>query len=84
MFVSSVNEKGYLRTCCVDKLSDGGFREIYFVTSKRSEKQGKAKHFETNTNITLQHHFCFLPQKMQIDFRLSKGSGTINRLNKKQ
>ncbi len=31
MFVSSVNEKGYLRTCCVNKLSDGGFREIYFV-----------------------------------------------------
>lgn len=41
MFVSSVNEKGYPRTCCVNKLRDEGFREIYFVTSKRSEKQGK-------------------------------------------
>lgn len=57
MFVSSVNEKGYPRTCCVNKLSDEGFREIYFVTSKRSEKQGKAKHFETNTksSICFQH-----------------------------
>ena len=37
MFVSSVNEQGYPRTCCVNKLKDEGFREIYFVTSKRSE-----------------------------------------------
>ena len=55
MFVSSVNEKGYPRTCCVRKLSDEGFRDIYFVTSKRSEKQGKAKHFETNTKSSI----CF-------------------------
>lgn len=57
MFVSSVNEKGYPRTCCVRKLSDEGFRDIYFVTSKRSEKQGKAKHFETNikSSICFQH-----------------------------
>lgn len=55
MFVSSVNEKGYPRTCCVNKLRDEGFREIYFVTSKRSEKQGKAKHFETNTKSSI----CF-------------------------
>ena len=37
MFVSSVNEKGYPRVCCVNKLSDQGFRDIYFVTYKRSE-----------------------------------------------
>ena len=57
MFVSSVNEKGYPRVCCVNKLSDKGFRDIYFVTSKRSEKQGKAKHFETNekSSICFQH-----------------------------
>ena len=55
MFVSSVNEKGYPRTCCVRKLSDKGFRDIFFVTSKRSEKQGKAKHFETNTKSSI----CF-------------------------
>lgn len=55
MFVSSVNEKGYPRTCCVAKLKDEGFRDVYFVTSKRSEKQGKAKHFETNTKSSV----CF-------------------------
>lgn len=55
MFVSAVNEKGYPRTCCVAKLKDEGFRDVYFVTSKRSEKQGKAKHFETNTKSSV----CF-------------------------
>ena len=55
MFVSSVNEQGYPRTCCVAKLKDEGFRDVYFVTSKRSEKQGKAKHFETNTKSSV----CF-------------------------
>lgn len=55
MFVSSVNEKGYPRTCCVSKLSSKGFRDIYFVTSKRSEKQGKAKHFETDKRSSV----CF-------------------------
>ncbi len=57
MFVSSVNEKGYPRTCCVNKLSGEGFRDVYFVTSKRSEKQGKAKHFETNkkSSVCFQH-----------------------------
>ncbi len=57
MFVTSVNEKGYPRTCCVRKVSDEGFRDIFFVTSKRSEKQGKAKHFETNkkSSICFQH-----------------------------
>lgn len=55
MFVSSINEKGYPRTCCVNKLKDKGFRDIYFVTSKRSEKQGKAKHFESNTKSSI----CF-------------------------
>lgn len=55
MFVSSVNEKGYPRTCCVAKLKDEGFRDVNFVTSKRSEKQGKAKHFETNTKSSV----CF-------------------------
>ncbi len=57
MFVTSVNEKGYPRTCCVSKLCNEGFRDIFFVTSKRSEKQGKAKHFEANTksSICFQH-----------------------------
>ena len=55
MFVSSVSENGYPRTCCVNKLCDKGFRDVYFVTSKRSEKQGKAKHFEDNTKASV----CF-------------------------
>ncbi|WP_455721119.1 pyridoxamine 5'-phosphate oxidase family protein [Agathobacter sp.] len=55
MFVSSVTEKGYPRTCCVNKLIARGFKDVYFVTSKRSEKQGKAKHFETNTKSSI----CF-------------------------
>lgn len=29
MFVSSVNEKGYPRVCCVNKLSDKGFRSLF-------------------------------------------------------
>ncbi len=55
MFVSSVSGNGYPRTCCVNKLCDKGFRDVYFVTSKRSEKQGKAKHFEDNTKASV----CF-------------------------
>ena len=53
MFVSSVNENGYPRTCCVSKLKDTGFRDLVFVTSKRSEKQGKAKHFEANSKTSI-------------------------------
>ncbi len=55
MFVSSVNRQGYPRICCVSKLKDRGFREIVFVTSKRSAKQGKAKHFEENSKASV----CF-------------------------
>lgn len=55
MLVSSVNENGYLRTCCVSKLKDAGLRDLVFVTSKRSEKQGKAKHFEANSKTSI----CF-------------------------
>ena len=53
MFVSSVNENGYPRTCCVSKLKDTGFRDLVFVTSKRSEKQGKSKHFEANSKTSI-------------------------------
>lgn len=79
MFVTSVNEAGYPRTCCVNKLCDKGFRDIYFVTSKRSEKQGKAKHFEDNTkssicfrdggdSLTLVGDVCFItdPEEMKV------------------
>ncbi len=74
MFVSSVDEKGYPRTCCVSKISDEGFREIYFVTSKRSEKQGKAKHFETNTksSICFQHEGDSLTLVGEVEFITNK------------
>lgn len=55
MFVSSVNERGYPRTCCVAKLRDEGFRDIWFVTSRRGGTQGKAAHFEANTRASV----CF-------------------------
>lgn len=55
MYVASVNEKGYPRVCCVNKLCVKGFRDVYYVTSKRSEKQGKAKHFEENAKSSV----CF-------------------------
>ena len=55
MLVSSVNENGYLRTFCVSKLKDAGLRDLVFVTSKRSEKRGKAKHFEANSKTSI----CF-------------------------
>ena len=55
MYVASVNEKGYPRVCCVNKLCAKGFRDVYYVTSKRSEKQGKAKHFEENAKSSV----CF-------------------------
>lgn len=48
MTLSSINEKGYPRTCCLSKAGDNGFREIYFITSKRSHLNGKATHFESN------------------------------------
>lgn len=55
MYVASVNENGYPRVCCVNKLCAKGFRDVYYVTSKRSEKQGKAKHFEENAKSSV----CF-------------------------
>ena len=40
---------------CCKRREVNGFKDIYFVASKRSEKQGKTKHFETN-NIS---SICF-------------------------
>ena len=31
MFVTSINEKDYPRTCCVNKLCSKEFRDVYFV-----------------------------------------------------
>lgn len=44
--ITSVNENGYPRTCLVSKLKAEGFATIYVETSKRSELNGKATHFE--------------------------------------
>ncbi len=51
--VTSINEKGYPRTCLVSKVKNNGFTDIYFVTSKRSEKNGKATHFENNQKSSI-------------------------------
>lgn len=51
--LTSINEKGYPRTCLVSKAKNNGFTDIYFVTSKRSELNGKAKHFESNTKASV-------------------------------
>ncbi len=44
--LTSINEKGYPRTCLLTKHKNEGFKNIYFVTSKRSNINGKATHFE--------------------------------------
>ena len=49
VMLASVNENGYPRICPMTKQRAVGFHEIYFVTSKRSEINGKATHFEKNS-----------------------------------
>ena len=51
--LSSINENSYPRTCLLSKASDNGFKEIYFITSKRSDKNGKATHFENNSKASV-------------------------------
>ncbi len=51
--LASVNEKGYPRICAVSKLAARDFHEIFFVTSKRSERNGKAVHFERNPKASV-------------------------------
>lgn len=46
--LTSINEKGYPRTCLLSIAKADGFSDIYFVTSKRSQINGKATHFEAN------------------------------------
>ena len=46
--LTSVNEKGYPRTCVLSIAKAEGFSDVYFVTSKRSAINGKATHFEAN------------------------------------
>lgn len=51
--LTSVNEKGYPRTCVLAIAKEEGFRDIYFVSSKRSEINGKVTHFEKNPKASV-------------------------------
>lgn len=51
--LTSINEKGYPRTCVLSIAKADGFSDIYFVTSKRSDINGKAVHFEKNTKASV-------------------------------
>ena len=51
--LTSINEKGYPRTCVLSIAKADNFSDIYFVTSKRSAINGKAAHFETNPNASV-------------------------------
>ena len=42
--LTSINEKGYPRTCLLAVAKAEGFSDIYFVTSKRSEVNGNTNH----------------------------------------
>ncbi len=46
--LTSVNENGFPRPCLMSIAKAESFRELYFVTSKRSALNGKATHFEAN------------------------------------
>lgn len=51
--LTSVNEKGFPRTCVLFIAKEEGFRDIYFISSKRSEINGKVTHFEKNPKASV-------------------------------
>ena len=51
--LTSINEKGYPRTCVLSIAKADNFSDIYFVTSKRSAINGKATHFEVNPRASV-------------------------------
>jgi len=51
--LTSINEKGYPRTCVLSIAKAEGFSDLYFVTSKRSPISGKAVHFENNPKASV-------------------------------
>ena len=51
--LTSINEKGYPRTCLLSIAKAEGFSDIYFVSSKRSEINGKVTHFEKNNKASV-------------------------------
>lgn len=55
--LTSINEKGYPRTCVLNIARQEGFSDLYFVTSKRSPISGKAVHFEKNPKASVCYFF---------------------------
>ncbi len=51
--LASVNEQSYPRVCTVSKIRASGFRELWFMTSRRSELNGKAVHFAKNPRASV-------------------------------
>ena len=51
--LTSINEKGYPRTCILSIAKADDFSDIYFITSKRSQIHGKATHFEANPKASV-------------------------------
>ena len=51
--LTSINQNGYPRTCILNIAKADGFEDIYFVTSKRSDINGKATHFEVNPKASV-------------------------------
>ena len=51
--LTSINGKGYPRTCLLSVAKAEGFSDIYFVTSKRSDINGKVTHFEKNPKASV-------------------------------
>ena len=51
--LTSINEKGYPRTCLLSIAKADDFSVIYFVTSKRSHMNGKVTHFESNSKASV-------------------------------
>ena len=51
--LASVNEKGYPRICALSKQAGESFHDIYFVSSKRSDINGKVTHFENNSKASV-------------------------------
>ncbi|MBD5105306.1 MAG: pyridoxamine 5'-phosphate oxidase family protein [Ruminococcaceae bacterium] len=54
--LTSVNEKGYPRTCILSIAKAEGFKDIYFISSKRSDINGKVTHFEKNPKASVCCH----------------------------
>ena len=51
--LASVNEKGYPRICTLAIVHADSFHDLYFISSKRSELNGKVTHFEKNDKASV-------------------------------